>query len=110
MVCIRAATELPPRRSVPLAGGLCAVFLLGLGATSGGRFWWVLGPGLFLVSLGGGLLRRQNLRLQHEAAGARAQEAAVAERNRIAREIHDVLAHTLAALAVQLETTDALLE
>ena len=32
------------------------------------------------------------------------------ERNRIAREIHDVLAHSLAALTVQLEAADALLD
>jgi signal transduction histidine kinase len=35
--------------------------------------------------------------------------AALAERSRIAREIHDVLAHSLAALTVQLEAADALL-
>jgi signal transduction histidine kinase len=33
----------------------------------------------------------------------------LAERNRIAREIHDVLAHSLGALSVQLEAADALL-
>jgi signal transduction histidine kinase len=36
--------------------------------------------------------------------------AALAERARLAREIHDVLAHSLAALSVQLETAAALLE
>ena len=34
----------------------------------------------------------------------------LAERNRIGREIHDVLAHSLGALSVQLEAADALLE
>ena len=38
------------------------------------------------------------------------EHAALAERARIAREIHDVLAHTLSALAVQLEGTRLLLE
>jgi signal transduction histidine kinase len=38
-----------------------------------------------------------------------AHSAALAERSRIAREIHDVLAHSLAALTVQLEAADALL-
>jgi signal transduction histidine kinase len=38
-----------------------------------------------------------------------ALNAALAERSRIAREIHDVLAHSLAALTVQLEAADALL-
>ena len=40
----------------------------------------------------------------------RDRAAALAERNRIGREIHDVLAHSLGALSVQLEAADALLE
>ena len=36
--------------------------------------------------------------------------AALAERNRIGREVHDVLAHSLGALSVQLDAADALLE
>ena len=39
-----------------------------------------------------------------------ARAAALAERNRIAREVHDVLAHSLGALSVQLDAADALLE
>lgn len=41
---------------------------------------------------------------------AQVQSAALNERTRIAREIHDVLAHTLAAEAVQLESARVLLE
>jgi signal transduction histidine kinase len=51
--------------------------------------------------------------LLHETKRANAEQAhaaALAERTRIAREIHDVLAHSLAALSVQLEAADALLE
>jgi signal transduction histidine kinase len=51
-------------------------------------------------------LVRETERANHEEAHA----AALAERSRIAREIHDVLAHSLAALTVQLEAADALLE
>ena len=40
----------------------------------------------------------------------RDRAATLAERNRIGREIHDVLAHSLGALSVQLEAADALLE
>jgi signal transduction histidine kinase len=43
---------------------------------------------------------------QEAATGeARQQAAALAERSRLARELHDVLAHSLSALAVQLEAT-----
>lgn len=51
-------------------------------------------------------LLQETERANHEQAHA----AALAERGRIAREIHDVLAHSLAALTVQLEAADALLE
>jgi signal transduction histidine kinase len=44
------------------------------------------------------------------ADAERDRAAALAERNRIGREVHDVLAHSLGALSVQLEATDALLE
>lgn len=47
--------------------------------------------------------------LQQSRAGE-LERAALAERARIAREIHDVLAHTLSALAVQLEGTRMLVE
>lgn len=45
--------------------------------------------------------------LAHEAAAsqARQQAAALAERSRLARDLHDVVAHSLSALAVQLEAT-----
>jgi signal transduction histidine kinase len=43
----------------------------------------------------------------HRADVERAKAAVLAERNRLAREVHDVLAHTLGALAVQLEALDA---
>ncbi|HMM96289.1 histidine kinase [Phycicoccus sp.] len=46
---------------------------------------------------------RELLRLQEETRMAREEAAVLAERGRIARELHDVLAHTLSGLAVQLE-------
>jgi signal transduction histidine kinase len=51
------------------------------------------------------LLLAQAQRTREAEAGA----AALAERARIARDLHDVLAHSIAALAMQLEAADALL-
>jgi signal transduction histidine kinase len=53
------------------------------------------------------LIRRLGLRnaeLQ-ESRAAHAESATLAERGRVARELHDVLAHSLSALALQLEGT-----
>lgn len=50
-------------------------------------------------------LIEQTERAQHEAA----RVAALEERSRIAREIHDVLAHSLGGLVVQLDAVEALL-
>jgi len=47
--------------------------------------------------------RDQSVELELSRA-AEAEAAAVAERTRVAREMHDVLAHSLSALAIQLET------
>jgi signal transduction histidine kinase len=49
------------------------------------------------------------LALAHERTEIEHERAEVlAERNRIAREVHDVLAHTLSALSVQMEAVDSL--
>jgi signal transduction histidine kinase len=53
------------------------------------------------------LIRRmavQNAELR-ESRAAHAESAALAERGRVARELHDVLAHSLSALSLQLEGT-----
>ncbi|MDJ1131380.1 sensor histidine kinase [Streptomyces iconiensis] len=44
------------------------------------------------------------------AARAEARSAVLAERGRIARDVHDVLAHSLAGINMQLELADALLD
>jgi signal transduction histidine kinase len=44
------------------------------------------------------------------AARAEANEVVLAERGRIARDVHDVLAHSLAGINMQLELADALLD
>lgn len=52
-------------------------------------------------------LTEANLKLTNHAAMLE-QLATTRERNRLARELHDTLAHTLSAMAVQLEAVDAL--
>ncbi|WIM97484.1 histidine kinase [Actinoplanes oblitus] len=59
------------------------------------------------------VLRRQRTAAAEQErllADEQALAAMLAERARLAREIHDVLAHSLSALSVQLETAAALLE
>lgn len=82
----------------------------------------IIAEGLLAVvaALLGGASRRQYsdraaqaealLSERMRADAERDRAAALAERNRIGREIHDVLAHSLGALAVQLEAADALLD
>jgi signal transduction histidine kinase len=75
---------------------------------------------LIAVTAIGGLSRRQyriteaqSLALLEEKVAVeqeRAQVAALTERSRIARDLHDVLAHSLGGLVIQLEAVDALLE
>ncbi len=113
IACVNAGARLPARWSVPLTVALA----LGFEVASAVHHWnvgWLIGaPGSLAIGLMFGLVRRQNDRLAAETQLTReeqARSAALAERARIAREIHDVLAHSLAALTVQLETADALLE
>lgn len=52
---------------------------------------------------------RELLVMTRRANAEQAHAAALAERGRIARDVHDVLAHSLSGLAIQLEAADALL-
>ncbi|MBV9100362.1 MAG: two-component sensor histidine kinase [Candidatus Dormibacteraeota bacterium] len=67
--------------------------------------------GMFFVFATATFAREQQrlLRELREAQEARAQAAALQERARLAREIHDVLAHSLTGLTVQLEGARLLL-
>jgi len=110
IICLQAGARTGPRWSGTFTAAVATAYVGGLWATHGGpvRLW--VGLGAFALGLLTGLVRRQNGLLSRAAEQARAEESALAERARIAREIHDVLAHALAALTVQLETADALLE
>jgi signal transduction histidine kinase len=87
----------------------------------GGDIWSIMG--VFYASVGlwlSGASRRQYwqraeqaellLAETHRAADANHRAAALAERARIAREIHDIQAHSLSALSLQLEAAGALLQ
>jgi signal transduction histidine kinase len=67
---------------------------------------------LIVVLLLGVIRRERDARTTQDKllAGEQAKAAMLAERARLAREIHDVLAHSLSALSLQLETAAALLE
>jgi signal transduction histidine kinase len=93
--------------------GLAVVYVVGHLAIGDSVPWLLAGPAVLALTLLMGYVRRQNDELVAQAEHAREEQArlsALDERARIAREIHDVLAHSLAALSVQLETADALLE
>ncbi|MEV0260628.1 histidine kinase [Streptomyces sp. NPDC050617] len=104
-----------------LAAGILALAIGGIVAGLPGPAWasvaaWI--AALLACQLAGAT--RRNIGTQHAQAEelllqtrrVREEEqraAALAERTRIAREIHDVLAQSLGALAVQLDVTDSLL-
>ncbi|NGO70372.1 sensor histidine kinase [Streptomyces boncukensis] len=114
--------RLDTRPAVVLAG-LCSLLC-------GGVLYFHLGPGHHTVPAVVGLAagapvlagitnRSQRRAVQsaieaaeagERAARAEARSAVLAERGRIARDVHDVLAHSLAGINMQLELADALLD
>jgi signal transduction histidine kinase len=93
-----------------------AACLVASSSNPAGSLWWLgLAAGLPVYI---GITRRQRTdalavarlaAFEAERAGAsEAREAALIERGRIAREIHDVLGHSLSAIAIQLDLADAL--
>jgi signal transduction histidine kinase len=128
-VALEAGSTLKPRTAVgvSLMGGLG--FAIG-GVIHGGYAYglfnglptWIYvvfyAAVLCAVTLGGVArgLRRDQLRQarlllaqEKESSIQRERASALAERTRIAREIHDILGHSLADLSIQLEVADALL-
>jgi signal transduction histidine kinase len=106
-VAVVAAMRLPTKLAVWTLGLNLAV----LGAVGASSNHWGQAAGTligavpwFLVMRQVRRMREQNIALEASQA-AEARAAAAAERGRLAREMHDVLAHTLSALALQLEST-----
>ncbi|MDE3086978.1 MAG: histidine kinase [Acidobacteriota bacterium] len=114
------AFELDAALSVAAVGALGAVVsVLALSAPWAGEVVAESALGA-VAGLMAGMSRRQYLSRAHEAEqllaervradAERDRAAALAERNRLGRELHDVLAHSLGALAVQLEAAGAVLD
>ncbi|MET9699976.1 histidine kinase [Streptomyces sp. NPDC006529] len=99
---------------------LCAgVMYLGLGAPGHQQLPWTLGLAAGTPVLVGILNRSQRQAVlaviaasesAERAARAEARTAVLTERGRIARDVHDVLAHSLAGINMQLELADALID
>ena len=108
-----AGRRVRPTRSITLAGGLVVLVVAGGAAVGLPPVRLAAGTGAIAVGLLIGLARRQADELREKTRlGEEERERAelLAERGRMAREVHDVLAHSLGALMVQLEAADALLE
>ena len=109
-----APLRLPLRTAAAVSAVVVAAFDLQLALEAADPFVFVLvvdGGAAFFFLLGTLLRREQEqraevARLLHDLEASREAEtaaAAVAERARLARELHDVLAHTLSGLVLQLE-------
>lgn len=116
-----AANRFEPRAGIVFAAALIATYVVAFGLRIGFETVSVLSVALglafaYLASTSVARLRAEEAKAKllvaelQASRDAQVQAAALGERTRIAREIHDVLAHTLAALAVQLESARVLLQ
>ena len=107
-------------RQTALYAGIAALTVGAISAAAANQ--WGQYPWILTVAVGGyvagdarrsrrlAVERAQDLLVMTRRANTeQAHAAALAERGRIARDVHDVLAHSLSGLAIQLEAADALL-
>jgi two-component system sensor histidine kinase DesK len=103
----------PRRRALAGLGALCAAYILFAGL--GGLSVWEYGPTLFfgvmvaVVSLSSAAFAAKSIELAASREESR-RLAVVAERERIARDLHDVLGHTLTVVAVKADLAGRLVE
>jgi signal transduction histidine kinase len=111
-----AGLRLETRPALLVAGGTLAALLVAIAVKD--PHPWSTAPGLVFATVPWFLVTRLIRRLAdrhdeaqqlveelRESRAAVAESAALAERSRVARDMHDVLAHSLSALALQLEGT-----
>jgi signal transduction histidine kinase len=119
MVTASAGARLETEASLAITAETIAAFLIA-GITTGAPVGTLAGyPAAFIGLWAFGLTRRayvlraeqaeEALEQARRAHKAETQAAALAERARIAREIHDVLAHSLGAVSVNLQAAEGLL-
>jgi signal transduction histidine kinase len=102
LVVVIAALRLPRPASIVISGAVIAaatlIIALGTDHPEGAEFAFLASaiPWFFVMTL---------VRELMAGRAALAQAAALNERARLARDMHDVLAHSLSALALQLEAT-----
>lgn len=119
VVCSTAGVGLAPEASLAVTAETVAAFIAA-GLAGGAPLESLLGyPLAFFGFWAFGLTRHayvlraqqaeRALEQERRAREAETQAAALAERARIAREIHDVLAHSLAAVSVNLQAAEGLL-
>jgi signal transduction histidine kinase len=106
-VAIIASLRLDRRAGITIV--VLSIAILTVGGITAHRSGAVIGTAFgaipwFLIMRLFRVMRDQRDEIQAARVGE-AQAAADAERGRVAREMHDVLAHTLSALALQLEST-----
>ena len=120
VVAVSAGARLPAEASFAVTAETVAAFLIAAiasGAPAEAIAGWsagFIGFWAFGLTRHAYLLRaveaEDALEQARRAHAAETQAAALAERARIAREIHDVLAHSLAAVSVNLQAAEGLLD
>ncbi|MER5547946.1 sensor histidine kinase [Streptomyces sp. NPDC002589] len=93
-LCVLSATR-PRRVSVWVLAAMCLPAPLALGAAG------AAGPAVYLLAVVLAWTAGQWRRAQQDRIRAEARRAVVEERARIAREVHDVVAHTLSVMVIQ---------